>query len=280
MSQEPSGSVALVTGATDGVGRGVAERLAGLGMEVHVHGRDEAKLAATAAEITAATGNERIVTHRADFASLAAVRGLADEVLATTDRSTSSSTTPASAPANRPRSSAPRARTATSCASPSTTSRHSSSPCACWRCCERSAPARIVNVASLGQAPIDFDDPMLERSYEGSRAYAQSKLAQISFTIELEARLGLDAGVTVNALHPNTCMPTKIVLEQHGQSVDSLEGGVDNVVRLAVAPELENVSGRFFDRAEEATAADQAYDAEARARLWALSEELTGESLS
>jgi NAD(P)-dependent dehydrogenase (short-subunit alcohol dehydrogenase family) len=144
---------------------------------------------------------------------------------------------------------------------------------------QRSAPARIVNVASLGQAPIDFDDPMLERAYEGSRAYAQSKLAQISFTIELEARLGLDAGVTVNALHPNTRMPTKIVLEQHGESVDSLEDGIDNVVRLAVAPELENVSGRFFDRDEEATASDQAYDADARARLWTLSEELTGESL-
>ncbi len=121
---------------------------------------------------------------------------------------------------------------------------------------------------------------MLEQTYEGSRAYGQSKLAQISFTIELEARLGLDAGVTVNALHPNTFMPTKIVLEQHGHSVDSLEGGIDNVVRLAVAPELENVSGRFFDRDEEAVAAAQAYDPAARARLWALSEELTGESLA
>src|SRR5439155_19478859 len=75
----------------------------------------------------------------------------------------------------------------------------------------RSAPARIVHVASAGQMPIDFDDVMLERSYDGTRAYCQSKLAQIMFTFELADRLGDGAGVTATTLHPATHIPTKIV---------------------------------------------------------------------
>src|SRR5205085_2806795 len=75
--------------------------------------------------------------------------------------------------------------------------------------------ARIANVASAGQWPIDFDDVMLERSYDGSRAYAQSKLAQVMTTLEL-AELLRDAGVTATALHPGTYMPTKMVLHARG----------------------------------------------------------------
>ncbi|HEY3018280.1 MAG TPA: hypothetical protein VGJ23_05565 [Gaiellaceae bacterium] len=56
----------------------------------------------------------------------------------------------------------------------------------------RSEPARIVNVASVGQAPIDFDDVMLERGYDGMHAYSQSKLALIMFTFELAERLLAD----------------------------------------------------------------------------------------
>ena len=137
----------------------------------------------------------------------------------------------------------------------------------------RSAPARIVNVASLGQHPIDFDDPMLTRGYSGSRAYGQSKLAQIMYTIELAARVPADE-VTVNSLHPGTYMPTKIVLEEIGRSVDTLESGTTATVRLAVDPELAGVTGKFFDRERETAASPQAYDAEARAALWDLSERL------
>ena len=69
----------------------------------------------------------------------------------------------------------------------------------------------MVNVASIGQQAIDFDDVMLERGYDPFRAYNQSKLAQIMFTFELAERLGPDAGVTVNALHPATLMDTNMV---------------------------------------------------------------------
>ena len=83
-------------------------------------------------------------------------------------------------------------------------------------------------------------------------------------------------GVTVTSLHPATYMPTKIVLEQAGRSVDTLEEGVEATVRLAVAPELEGVTGRFYDRQDEARAHPQAYEAEARRRLWDVSRALTG----
>jgi NAD(P)-dependent dehydrogenase (short-subunit alcohol dehydrogenase family) len=142
----------------------------------------------------------------------------------------------------------------------------------------RSAPARIVNVASAGQYPIDFDDVMLERSYDGTRAYRQSKLAQIMFGFELAERLPGDE-VTVNSLHPATFMPTKIVIEQHGHSVDSLEEGVEATLRLAVGDDVDGVTGRYFNRQEDARADEQAYDGDARRRLWDLSAELTGESV-
>src|SRR3954454_18050253 len=78
--RSPSESTMLVTGATDGLGRGVAERLAGLGATLHLHGRDPERLDATAHAIMDATGNERIRTHRADLSSLDEVRSLADDV--------------------------------------------------------------------------------------------------------------------------------------------------------------------------------------------------------
>jgi NAD(P)-dependent dehydrogenase (short-subunit alcohol dehydrogenase family) len=142
----------------------------------------------------------------------------------------------------------------------------------------RSAPARIINVASAGQAPIDFDDVMLERGYSGSRAYAQSKLAQIMFTFELDERLQAEGtGVTVNALHPASLMNTKMVYETYGYTMSTVEDGVEATLRLVVSSELDGVSGRYFDRLREARPNAQADDAGARRRLWQLSEQLVAE---
>jgi NAD(P)-dependent dehydrogenase (short-subunit alcohol dehydrogenase family) len=140
----------------------------------------------------------------------------------------------------------------------------------------RSAPARIVNVASVGQAPVDFDDVMLERSYDGWRAYRQSKLAEIMFTFELAERLHAEGeqGVTINALHPATFMNTKMVIESVGKPMSTIEDGVEATLHLATSPDLDGVSGRYFDRLHEARAHDQAYDIPACRRLWTLSERL------
>jgi NAD(P)-dependent dehydrogenase (short-subunit alcohol dehydrogenase family) len=141
---------------------------------------------------------------------------------------------------------------------------------------ERSAPARIVNVASAGQAPIDFDDVMLERGYRAGRAYAQSKLAQILFTFDLAEELD-GSGVTATCLHPATYMPTRMVLAARGSGMSTIREGADATVRLIADPALDGVSGRYFEGTREAAPDRQAYDPDARRRLRELSARLTGE---
>ncbi len=132
----------------------------------------------------------------------------------------------------------------------------------------------MVNVASIGQVAIDFGDVMQERTYDGVRAYRQSKLALIMFSFDLADELA-GSGVTVNCLHPATFMPTKMVVGQI-QPQSSLQEGVRATMRLIVSPALDRVTGRFYEGLEEAAALGQAYDQSARRRLRELSDRLTG----
>jgi NAD(P)-dependent dehydrogenase (short-subunit alcohol dehydrogenase family) len=265
----------LVTGATDGLGRSVAERLASDGATVLLHGRDPARLEAAASEIRAATGNDRLRTYVADLASLDQVRSLAGEVERTIDElhvlinNAGIGTGRPDGTIRQTSRDGYELRFAVNYLAGFLLTRR------LLGLLERSAPARVVMVASAGQSPIDFDDVMLEHGYSGARAYSQSKLAQIMFGIELAERVPADR-VAINSLHPSTFMPTKIVLEEIGRSLDSLEEGVEATVRLAVSPDLESVTGRYLDRQTETRALDQAYDREARRRLWELSLALAG----
>jgi NAD(P)-dependent dehydrogenase (short-subunit alcohol dehydrogenase family) len=142
---------------------------------------------------------------------------------------------------------------------------------------DRGAPARIVNVASLGQDPIDFDDPSLEHDYSGRRAYGQSKLAMVTTGFVLAQQLD-PRRVTVNSLHPASYMPTKMVLDSVGHTIDSLESGLNATLHLIRAPELEGVTGQFFDRIRPAQAHSDAYDPRVQQQLWDLSTKLTARS--
>jgi NAD(P)-dependent dehydrogenase (short-subunit alcohol dehydrogenase family) len=119
---------------------------------------------------------------------------------------------------------------------------------------------------------------MLEHDYDGMRAYRQSKLALVMFTFELARRLraGSERTVTVNALHPATFMNTKMAYEAGIDPVSTIADGVDATMQLAVSPMLDAMTGRYFDGMTESRAEDQAYDADARLRLWRLSEDLVG----
>ncbi len=265
--------VVLITGATDGLGREVARELASRGATVLLHGRNAGKGAAAATQIQEATGKELPAFYLADFTSLAQVRGLADRILAEHDRLDVLVNNAGIGTAWRGRSEREvsedgyELRFAVNYLAPFLLTR------LLLPLLVRSAPARIVNVASAGQAAIDFDDAMLERDYSGVQAYRQSKLADVMLTFDLAQELR-GRGVTANCLHPGTFMPTQMVLEAGVTPVDSLESGVEATSRLVVDSELDGVTGRYLERLHEARAHPQAYDVDARRRLRELSAKL------
>jgi NAD(P)-dependent dehydrogenase (short-subunit alcohol dehydrogenase family) len=266
----------FITGATDGLGRALAERLALGGATLLLHGRDQHRLDRAAAEIADRAGVSKPRTFLADLADLSKVRGLADDIRASTGRLDvfiSNAGIGFGQPDGHDRRTSADGYELRFAVNYLAGFLLTSELLPLLRA---SAPARIVNVASLGQEALDFDDLMLERDYSGLRAYCQSKLAQIMSGFELAERV--PAGqVTVNSLHPATFMPTKMVLAER-ESVDTLESGVAATERLVSDPALAGVTGRFFDHTREARADAQAYDPAARARLWQVSLELTGQA--
>jgi NAD(P)-dependent dehydrogenase (short-subunit alcohol dehydrogenase family) len=267
--------VVLVTGATDGLGRELARELASRGATVLLHGRAAEKGEATVRTIREATGSERLAPYLADLASLAQARGLAEQILAEHERldvlvnNAGIGTGRGGGVGREVSEDGYELRFAINYLAPFLVTR------LLEPLLVRSAPARIVNVASAGQAAIDFDDVMVERDYNGIQAYCQAKLALVMFTFDLADEL-TDRGVTANCLHPGTYMPTKMVREAGVSPLDSLESGVEATFRLVADPELDGVTGTYFERLREARAHPQAYDLDARRRLRELSAELVG----
>jgi NAD(P)-dependent dehydrogenase (short-subunit alcohol dehydrogenase family) len=270
---EVNGKTVLITGSTDGVGRYVAAKLASRGAKVLIHGRDTARAQTLADEIKR-DGRGEAVFYQADLSSLAGARRLADLVVAENDRldifvSNAGIGSRTQGPERRTSADGHELRFAVNYLSGFLLAY------LLLPLLKASAPSRIVNVASLGQHPLDFGDVMLTKDYSGGRAYAQSKLAQIMFTIDLARELN-GSCVTVNALHPATYMNTTMVREGGITPISTVEQGGEAILHLAVGDDLDGKTGLFFNGMQEAQAHSQAYDEAARKRLRALSLELTG----
>jgi NAD(P)-dependent dehydrogenase (short-subunit alcohol dehydrogenase family) len=268
-----NGKTVLITGSTDGVGRYVAGKLAAAGAMVLIHGRDENRAKSVVDEIKR-TGRGDAIFYKADLSSLAGARKLADAVRADRQRldvfvSNAGIGSRSGGAGRRESAEGYELRFAVNYLAGFLVA-HLLLPLL-----KASAPSRIVNVASLGQHPIDFDDVMITKDYSGSRAYAQSKLAQIMFTIDLARELQ-GSGVTVNSLHPATYMNTTMVREGGITPMSTVKQGGDAILHLVTGDDVAGKSGLFFNGMREAQANPQAYDSAARKRLHDLSLELTG----
>jgi retinol dehydrogenase-14 len=152
---------------------------------------------------------------------------------------------------------------------------------------QHSAPARVVTVASNAQANgrIDFDDLQGERSYSGARAYNQSKLANVLFTYELARRLQATL-VTANALHPGVVRTSfgaedpatvqRVFIPFLRLFMKTPAQGAATSIHLASAPDLEQVTGRYFVNSKPKRSSERSYDQAAAARLWQVSAALVG----
>jgi NAD(P)-dependent dehydrogenase (short-subunit alcohol dehydrogenase family) len=259
----------VITGATDGLGKGIAKALAPTGARLILHGRNEEKGQALLEELRPRATGE-LEWRIADFASLDDVRGLVDELLDEQRIDALVNNAGIGFAGEREESEDGYELTfQVDYLAPFLLTRR------LLPLIKSSAPARIVNVSSAGQAPIDFDDVMLEEHYSGVQAYCQSKLALVMLTFDLAEELE-GSGVTANCLHPATYMPTNMVLAAGVEPVSTLDEGVDATVRLIVSPEVEGVNGHYFDGTSESAPHPQAEDPEARRRLREISEELTG----
>ena len=266
------GKTALVTGSTDGLGREVATRLGALGppSSSTAATRNAAPRSSKRSRAPAA----RPLFYRADLGSLADVRALARRVAA---EHASLSLLVNNAGIwmeqgnNERRTSADGHELvfAVNYLAPYLLTR------SLLPLLEKGAPARIVNVSSVAQSAVNFDDIMLTRNYNPSTAYSQSKLALLMLTLDLAAELPADK-ITANALHPATLMDTAMVQKAGMPARATVADGADALMQLAASPDLAGKTGLYYNQMNEARGNAQAYDAAARARLKALSQELTG----
>lgn len=264
-----SDRVIVITGSTDGLGRAVAQALSTApSTRLLLHGRNEQKLADVRRAFAGAEAKVDVV--RADLSVLAQVHQLADEILEMTDHVDVLINNAGVGFGDR---------AVTVDGNELGFAVNYLAPFALTQrllpALDAAAPSRVVNVAAAYQEPIDFDDLTLSSDYSGRRSSGVSKLAMITSGFALAARLDPQR-TTVNSVHPAKYMPTRMVLETVGYTVDRLEDGVESVMNLVENPSLAGVTGRYFDRTAEARPLADAYDQAIQERLWSLSEQLTG----
>jgi retinol dehydrogenase-14 len=275
-----TGKTVLITGGTGGIGKAAAVGLASLGARVGITGRDRERAEAAAAAIGKESGNPSVDVFVADMSSQAEVRRLADEILAAYPRLDVLLNNVGGFWAHRH---------VTADGLEHTFALNHLAPFLLTNLLlDRliaSAPARVVTVSSGAQSmgKIDFDDLMGEQKYSGSRAYNQSKLANVMFTYELAKRLR-GTGVTATALHPGL---TSTAFSGEDPALGWLvtilrpfmkspKRGAETPVYLASAPEAEDATGQFFANRKVKESHKSSYDTAITGRLWHVSADLVG----
>lgn len=264
----------LITGSTDGLGRNLAFRFAQKGATLILHGRNPEKGKQLIDDLRSETGNSNLYYYNADFASLEEVKQFSKEIIAHHQQLHILINNAAIGGGPKD----PRGREASK---NGLELRFALNYLSHFLLTENllpllkaSAPAKVINVSSIGQSPLDFNDMMMEKNYDSFTAYCRSKLAQIMHGFELADKLK-DQNITVNSLHPATLMNTNMVHDFFGRVSTSVDEGADVVEYVAASSETENVTGAYFNQKQQAKANNQAYDKAARKKLWQISENLT-----
>jgi NAD(P)-dependent dehydrogenase (short-subunit alcohol dehydrogenase family) len=261
----------LITGATSGLGRYLARQLAGSGWQVLAHGRDPARVTDLCAELD---GGAR--GFAADLASLRDVRDLGARInteVPRLDVLVNNAAVGFGAPGDGRQVSADghELRFAVNYLAPVLLTRLLVPLLAA------SAPSRVLNVGSIGQAGFDPADAEFEHGYQGVEAYRRSKLALAAFSFDLAGELEA-AKVTVNCSHPATLMNTAMVIHSGVTPVSTLEQGGEATMRLITDPALDGVTGQFFDGLKIARARPEAYDPQFRAKLREVTDRMLGDA--
>jgi NAD(P)-dependent dehydrogenase (short-subunit alcohol dehydrogenase family) len=276
-----TGKTVMITGGTGGIGRATADGLASLGASVAITGRDAGRAEDAAQQIRATTG-ARVDVFVADLSSQSEVRRLADEALERLPRIDVLVNNVGGFWYDRQLSADGLERTfALNHLAPFLLTKllldrltHAGS-------------ARVVTVSSHAhrQGRIDFGDLQGEWSYSGAQAYNQSKLANVLFSYELARRVQ-GSGVVANVLHPGV-VSTSFGAESPGRTqrvlvpllrplMKSPARGARTSIRLASAPDLAAVSGRYFVNGKPKRSSPRSHDSDVAARLWRVSAELVG----
>ncbi|MFF4272012.1 SDR family NAD(P)-dependent oxidoreductase [Streptomyces sp. NPDC001536] len=252
-------STILITGATSGLGRHLAFELVRSGHVVLAHGRDPGRTERLVEELRTEGDAEAFV---ADLASLAAVRDLGARVADARpdlDVLINNAGVGAGAPGAGRELSADghELRLAVNYLAPVTLTR------ALLPVLRANTPSRIVNVGSVGQDPVDFDDIEFRRGYDGFAAYRRAKFALAAHTFTLAEELA-GTGVAVNVLHPATFMDTAMVREGGVTPWNTVADGAPGVLALATQ---DLGTGGYFDGTSPARAHEGTYDREVQKRL-------------
>jgi NAD(P)-dependent dehydrogenase (short-subunit alcohol dehydrogenase family) len=269
-----SNKTILITGSTDGLGKLVAKDLAMQGAIVLLHGRDKEKGKAVLNELSGLTKNNQLKYYNGDFSSLQDVKALSEEIRQTQQQIDIIINNVGVGSGKAPKDKREVSKDGLEL-------RFAVNYLAHVLFTEKLLPvlkrgtSQIINVASVGQEPINFEDVMIEKRYDGLFAYRQAKTALIMYTFDLAERLR-NEGIKVNAIHPASLMNTKMVMEGWGYSLTTVEQGAEAVESLLFA----DATGKYYDGKKESTAIPQAYDLMARNALKNITHKLLKDFLS